>query len=120
MEHRETAFGARRQLAVERGEIMPEKVGGFVQVRIQHLMFVLILSCAGTLSWCQSAHPADGKTHAELLVSTQWLGEHLSDRNLVIVDVGMGGMESSFVKAHIPGAREFGDELMSFGSEELL
>lgn len=63
---------------------------------------------------------ADGKTYPELLVSTQWLADHLSDPKLVILDVGMSGMESSFGKAHIPGAREFKDEMMSGPGEELL
>jgi thiosulfate/3-mercaptopyruvate sulfurtransferase len=72
------------------------------------------------VSAAAAQRPGDGKTHPELLVSTQWLSEHLSDPKLVIFDVGMGGMESNFGKGHIPGAREFKDEVMSGPGEELL
>lgn len=79
------------------------------------LITLLVTSAAG-----QQLRPADGKTHPELLVSTQWLADHLSDPRLVIFDVGMSGMASNFGNAHIPGAREFKDEMMSGPGEELL
>ena len=41
--------------------------------------------------------------HPELVVSTQWLADHLSDPNLVIVHIGHD--ESDYRAAHIPGAR---------------
>ena len=69
---------------------------------------ILFLACFAPFVKCQAA---DGLTHSELLVSTQWLNEHLSDPELVIIDVGMSGMASSFRKAHIPGARELNDDL---------
>jgi len=81
---------------------------------------VMFLACFAGVVKCQETRPADGKTHPELLVSTQWLSEHLSDPKLVILDVAMGGMESNFGKAHIPGARELKDEMMSGPGEELL
>ena len=68
----------------------------------------------------QQLRPADGKTHPELVVSTQWLADHLSDPKLVILDVGMSGMKGSYAEGHIPGAREFRDEDMAWKSEELL
>ncbi|HYV99725.1 MAG TPA: rhodanese-like domain-containing protein [Gemmatimonadaceae bacterium] len=42
-----------------------------------------------------------------LLVSTRWLADHLSDANLVILQVGDGMQASSdeYAKQHIPGAR---------------
>jgi thiosulfate/3-mercaptopyruvate sulfurtransferase len=44
-----------------------------------------------------------GAAHPELIVSTQWLAEHLSDPNLVIVHIAHH--ESDFRAGHIPGAR---------------
>jgi thiosulfate/3-mercaptopyruvate sulfurtransferase len=41
--------------------------------------------------------------HPELVVSTQWLADHLGDPHLVIVHVGHD--ESDYRAAHIPGAR---------------
>ena len=44
-----------------------------------------------------------GPAHPELVVSTQWLADHLADTNLVIVHIGHD--ESDYRAAHIPGAR---------------
>ncbi len=44
-----------------------------------------------------------GAAHPELVVSTQWLADHLSDPNLVIVHIGHD--EGDYRAAHIPGAR---------------
>ncbi len=46
---------------------------------------------------------AAGPAHPELVVSTQWLADHLTDPNLVIVHIGHD--ESDYRAAHIPGAR---------------
>jgi thiosulfate/3-mercaptopyruvate sulfurtransferase len=46
-----------------------------------------------------SARPA----HPELVVSTQWLADHLGDANLVIVHIGHD--QSDYRAGHIPGAR---------------
>jgi thiosulfate/3-mercaptopyruvate sulfurtransferase len=46
---------------------------------------------------------AAAPTHPELIVSTQWLADHLTDPNLVIVHIGHD--ESDYRAAHIPGAR---------------
>lgn len=81
------------------------------------LLVAVMLSVSSAVA---QDRPADGKTHPELLVSTQWLADHLSDPKLVILDVGMSGMDSMYGKSHIPGAREFKDESMSWKSEELL
>ena len=44
-----------------------------------------------------------GPAHPELVVSTQWLADHLTDANLVIVHIGHD--QSDYRAAHIPGAR---------------
>jgi len=57
------------------------------------------------------AHAADAKTpsslngaaHPNLVVSTQWLADHLSDPQLVIVHIGHD--RGDYEAAHIPGAR---------------
>src|ERR1041385_3537010 len=74
----------------------------------------LFLACFAPFMKCQEpVRPADGRTHPELLVSTQWLSEHLSDPKLVIIDVGMAGMGSmggTMTKGHIPGTRTLNDD----------
>ena len=72
---------------------------------------LLVMTCLAATTIAQELRPADGKTHPELLVSTQWLSDHLSDPKLVIIDVGMPGMGSmsgmapEYKDGHIPGAR---------------
>jgi len=44
-----------------------------------------------------------GAAHPELVVSTQWLADHLNDPNLVIVHIAHD--EGDYRAAHIPGAR---------------
>jgi thiosulfate/3-mercaptopyruvate sulfurtransferase len=44
-----------------------------------------------------------GPAHPELVVTTQWLADHLADPNLVIVHIGHD--ESDYRAGHIPGAR---------------
>ena len=51
----------------------------------------------------QTPKAAAGAAHPELVVSTQWLADHLGDANLVIVHIGHD--ESDYRAAHIPGAR---------------
>jgi thiosulfate/3-mercaptopyruvate sulfurtransferase len=43
----------------------------------------------------------DGYPHAELLVDTDWLGEHAGDAGLALIDCGTA---EAYNRAHIPGA----------------
>jgi thiosulfate/3-mercaptopyruvate sulfurtransferase len=43
-----------------------------------------------------------GNTESNMLVSTAWLAEHLSDRSIVIINIGP---RASYDTGHIPGAR---------------
>lgn len=53
------------------------------------------------------AMPADGTVHHEMVVSTQWLSEHLNDPKVVVLEVAaaMGPERGSYDAGHIPGAR---------------
>ncbi|HEV8491527.1 MAG TPA: rhodanese-like domain-containing protein, partial [Candidatus Angelobacter sp.] len=53
------------------------------------------------------ALPADGTVHHEMVVSTQWLSEHLNDPKVVVLEVAasMGPQRASYDAGHIPGAR---------------
>jgi thiosulfate/3-mercaptopyruvate sulfurtransferase len=51
----------------------------------------------------QAPAASNGASHPELLVSTQWLADHLSDPHLVIVHIGHD--RGDYEAAHIPGAR---------------
>ena len=67
----------------------------------------LVAACflASFVSLASSETPKGsvGAAHPELVVSTQWLADHLGDRNLVIVHIGHD--DSDYRAAHIPGAR---------------
>jgi thiosulfate/3-mercaptopyruvate sulfurtransferase len=54
-----------------------------------------------------TAKPADGTVHHEMVVSTQWLSEHLNDPKVVVLEVAasMGPERASYDAGHIPGAR---------------
>lgn len=47
--------------------------------------------------------PTAAPAHPELIVSSQWLADHLKDQNLVIVHIGHD--EQDYRAGHIPGAR---------------
>src|ERR1700742_678890 len=51
----------------------------------------------------QTPTAGNGASHPEMLVSTQWLADHLSDPHLVIVHIGHD--RGDYQAAHIPGAR---------------
>jgi thiosulfate/3-mercaptopyruvate sulfurtransferase len=48
-----------------------------------------------------------GAAHPEMVVSTQWLADHLKDPNIVVLQVGaaMGPERAGYDAGHIPGAR---------------
>lgn len=58
----------------------------------------LLTSFAGSPTIAEAVSP-----NPELVVSTKWLADHLSDSNLVIVQIGHD--EQDFKAGHIPGAR---------------
>ena len=79
------------------------------------------LLCAASSSAGDSKTPS-GAAKPELVVSTQWLADHLSDPHLVIVHIGHD--ENDYHAAHIPGARylamdKFADQHTEPGTELL-
>ena len=66
-------------------------------------MLRVCLVIVGNLAASQAPKVVAGAAHPELVVSTQWLADHLGDANLVIVHIGHD--ESDYRAAHIPGAR---------------
>jgi thiosulfate/3-mercaptopyruvate sulfurtransferase len=64
----------------------------------------MLISLVGLAPHAAAESSADARAaHPELVVSTQWLADHLADPNLVIVHIGHE--ESDYRAAHIPGAR---------------
>ena len=67
---------------------------------------IIMLVICSTV-WAQQGAPtpakAPGSPRPEMLVSTQWLADHLSDPHLVLVHVG--GSPADYHAQHIPGAR---------------
>src|SRR4051812_15416110 len=69
------------------------------------LFAIATLLCAATFAAAQSTpapKPADG-VRSEMLVSTQWLSQHLKDPNVVILH--LADSELDYKRGHIPGAR---------------
>jgi thiosulfate/3-mercaptopyruvate sulfurtransferase len=56
------------------------------------------LICLLSLSYRE----AQGKTRSSMIVSTEWLGQHLTDKSLVLLHVGD---KKEYDAAHIPGAQ---------------
>jgi len=69
-------------------------------LRTARVLVVITTMFTGLVATTQQ--PAAAKTRPELLVSTQWLADHLSDPKLVIVHVGDA---DAYQTAHLPGAR---------------
>lgn len=71
------------------------------------IALIAALFFCGSLWAQQPAGPAASKkgdgTRPEMLVSTQWLADHLSDPHLVLVQVGSS--PADYHAQHIPGAR---------------
>ena len=59
----------------------------------------LVATCALAASLARAQTPSN-----QLLVSTDWLAEHLKDRSVVVLHVAHDSMD--FASGHIPGARE--------------
>jgi thiosulfate/3-mercaptopyruvate sulfurtransferase len=82
------------------------------------LIFVacLLMSvCAFAEGATPSASVNGAAAHPELVVSTQWLADHLSDPNLVIVYIGHD--EGDYRSAHIPGSRYLAMDKFATGHE---
>src|SRR5215467_10969002 len=60
---------------------------------------VLLAASSTTLH----ASPGQGAVHPEMIVSAQWLSEHLNDPKVVVLHVGE--KRSEYDGGHIPGAR---------------
>ena len=75
------------------------------------LMMTLTMALMTTSAWAQAKKadkPAEAKNTApkvrsEMLVSSDWLAQHLTDPNVIVVHVG--GTKADYEGGHIPGAR---------------
>lgn len=63
------------------------------------LAATLVVACV----CAANAAPTEGTVHPEMIVSAQWLSEHLNDPKVVILHVGE--KRSEYESGHIPGAR---------------
>ena len=75
--------------------------------RIQSMRYraILVLVLASVCAFAQQAP----QVKSDMLVSTQWLADHLHDPKVVIIHVTMD--RADYDKAHIPGARYLGGEI---------
>ncbi len=70
---------------------------------ILSIVAACLLVSSVSMAASETPKGSKGVGHPELVVSTQWLSDHLADPNLVIVHIGHD--ESDYRAAHIPGAR---------------
>src|SRR5689334_10533773 len=81
----------------------------FNGMMLNALMFRRLLryALAGAVLLAASAYaaakPGDGTVHHEMIVSAQWLSEHLNDPKVIVLHVG--DKRSEYEGGHIPGAR---------------
>lgn len=69
----------------------------------RRLMGLVVLGVVmGLFAGCSSYH-GTLRTRAGMLVSTDWLAEHLDDPNVVVLEAGM--TRTRYAAGHIPGAR---------------
>lgn len=74
-----------------------------IRSRLGRTTTVVILFFMAVL-WSEGAATAEaGKVHPEMIVSTQWLAEHLNDPKVVVLHVAQ--KQSEYDAGHIPGAR---------------
>lgn len=73
-----------------------------ISLLLATMVFAGVLHAQSKSSAPAAAKKGDG-TRPEMVVSTQWLADHLSDANLVLVQVGSS--PSDYHAQHIPGAR---------------
>jgi thiosulfate/3-mercaptopyruvate sulfurtransferase len=84
-------------------------------------IFSMFVACllVGFGSFAESGPPSASVSgavaHPELVVSTQWLADHLSDPNLVVVYIGHD--EGDYRAAHIPGSRYLAMDKFATGHE---
>jgi len=91
-----------------------------IQKLLQFAAAVAIILIA--LSSHAPAMPPDGIVHHEMVVSTQWLSEHLNDPKVVVLEVAasMGPERASYDAGHIPGARLLlGEDFVQGGDAKL-
>src|SRR5262249_237419 len=70
---------------------------------VGRLAFSIILFFISIFAGENKAQAADVKVHPEMIVSAQWLSEHLSDPKVVVLHVAR--KRSEYDNGHIPGAR---------------
>jgi thiosulfate/3-mercaptopyruvate sulfurtransferase len=66
------------------------------------LLLALFLTPPGTLGQKAPTKAAASQERVPMLVTTDWLSEHLSDPSLVLLQIGE---KNEYAKAHIPGAQ---------------
>ena len=74
---------------------------------VRHTLAILLTLSATLLPW--PGHGAD--VRSDMLVTTDWLAEHLDDPGLVVVHVA--GERAGYEKGHVPGARFLAWEAIS-------
>lgn len=72
-------------------------------MRVRSFHSVRLMAVALLVSVAVGAQQQPPAAHPEMLVSSEWLSQHLSDPNLVILHVAE--KKSDFNRGHIPGAR---------------
>jgi thiosulfate/3-mercaptopyruvate sulfurtransferase len=73
--------------------------------------------CIGSF-FSGSCFAAAGAAHPEMLVSTEWLADHLNDPKVIVLQAGSD--RGSYEKEHIPGARFLSSDDFTTGDQGLM
>ncbi|HYL94013.1 MAG TPA: rhodanese-like domain-containing protein, partial [Alphaproteobacteria bacterium] len=74
-----------------------------LQQRRCRFALVLSLLLLPVFTFAADSKPSTPKVRAELVVSAEWLSQHLNDPKVVVLHVA--GKRSEYDSGHIPGAR---------------
>lgn len=67
------------------------------------LSLLLVVSCMARAQAYLKAEPQASEVSSQMLVSTEWLAEHLNDADVAVICVA--GDPAFYLRGHIPGAR---------------
>ncbi|MBZ5521847.1 MAG: sulfurtransferase [Acidobacteriia bacterium] len=84
------------------------------QKRLGSLVLGVILIALPVLSFAADSQPAKPRVHPEMVVSAEWLAQHLKDPKVVVLHVA--DQRSEYDAGHIPGARFVATEDIAEGN----
>lgn len=86
-------------------------------MKVNSILRTIVCLCIGSF-FNGSCLAAAGAAHPEILVSTEWLADHLNDPKVVVLQAGSD--RGSYERGHIPGARFLSSADFTTGHQGLM